>query len=277
MRNKLNESTMQRYKLLLEYSIRDGQAPSGDSYYGGDKRVTLQEAEPEPDAAQGYTKAGDTPAAPEAEAPQSPADAMIPDMGAVDVPVDAPATGEEVSMDGDPKNSLNGEGAADAGADESREDILSQLMQLHSDKIKSLEEFADSMNTKASSIDFVIQSMPEVQAKLGQLGAQIEELTPDTPLQAMANVPKELGGTTPEDWWNSYWADKNQNKQLSSSPYYPQQKGDQRQLIGTPIAGANAESTPKEGENATYYMKASDLPELSVDQAKASFLPKQSY
>jgi len=284
MRKKLNESTMQRYKLLLEYSIREGQAPTGDSYYGSDKRVELQEEDPAPETAQGYTKKGaEAGAAPEAgteapAAPQSPADAMIPDMDAVDVPVDAPATGEEISMDGNPKDSLNGEGAAEAtaGPDESREDILSQLIQLHSDKLKSLEEFAASMNAKASSIESVVHVMPEVQAQIGQLAAQVEELTPDTPLQAMANVPKDLGGTTPEDWWNSYWADKNQNKQLSSSPYYPQQKGDQRQPIdGT--AGAGPDGTPKDGGNATYYMKASDLPDLSVDQAKNSFLPKQSY
>lgn len=275
--NKINQNFMQRHKMLLEYSIRDGQAPSNDSYYGGDKRVELKEEDPVADTAQGYQKKGDAGApAPEAGAapqePQSPADAMIPDMGAVENPDGAtPPTGDEIDMEGDPKNSLNSgdkpEGESDPN--ESREDVISQLIQLHSDKLKSLEDFANQMADRAQGYDTVVNTIPEVQAKLGQLEAQVEELTPDTPLQAMANVPNDLGGTTPEDWWNSYWADKNQNKQLSSSPYYPQQKGDQKQAAQTTGAAA-----PKGEEGATYYMKASDLPDLSQDEAKNSFTPK---
>ena len=289
MSKKLNESIMQRHRLLLEYSIRDGQAPSGDSYYGGDKRVELKEEDPAGASAQGYQKKGApgadpaaapapeadpaaTPAPDAAPAPQAPADAMIPDMDGLENPdASAPAEGE-VDMVGKESSAASAD-----DPNESREDIISQLIQLHSDKLKGLEEFAMQMSQRAQGYDAAAASLPEVEAKIGQLEAQVEELTPDTPLQAMANVPSDLGGTTPEDWWNSYWAEKNQNKQLSSSPYYPQQKGDLRQQAQAAPVGSPDASGGKEGQQPVYYMKASELPDLNQDQAKDSFAPKTSY
>ncbi len=287
MRKKLNENFMQRHKLLLEYSIRDGQAPSGDAYYGGDKSVVLKEEDPA-GTAQGYQKKGDPNApAPDAQvgapapaadpnaapqaAPAAPADALIPSMDGVEDPNAVPAA-DGVDMEGSAETA-----EATAGADdpnETREDVISQLIQIHSDKLKGIEAFMQQMGIRTADYDAAVSAIPEVQAKVGQLEAQVEELTPDTPLQAMANVPSDLGGTTPEDWWNSYWADKNQNKQLASSPYYPQQKGDMRQQ-GQQAAGA---APGKEGQQpAVYYMKASDLPDLNQEQAKDSFAPKTSY
>lgn len=276
MSKKLNESAMQRYRMLLEYSIRDGQTPTGDSYYGGDKRVELKEADPVLDPNQGYQKAGaEVPEVAPEVTPVSDADAMIPNMDDVENPDATPTdSGNEVSMEGDPKNSLDGTDKPEVDSDpnESREDILSQLIQLHADKLQGLEDFATQMLQRAQGYDATVEAIPEITAKISQIIAQVDELTPDTPLQAMAGVPEELGGTTPEDWWNSYWANKNQSKQLSSSPYYPQQKGDRNPLEQMGQKPANTQA-----EKPVYYMKASDLPDLGIDQAKDSFAPKMSY
>lgn len=272
IKKHINESFMKRHKLLLEYTIRDGQAPSDDSYYGGDKRIELQEADPVPDTAQGYQKKGEAPAeaqpAPEAQAaPVAPVDAMIPNMDGVEKP-----GGEEtVDMEGDAKNDVNADGkpAAEADPNESREDILSQLIQLHSTKLKELESFAQEMGTRLGSIEPAIaEVLPTLQAGLGQVQAQVDELTPPTPLQAMEKMVDVSGGVTPEQWWNNYWKEKNQNHSLPSSPYYPRQKGDE------PIAGAAPAQDGKSPQAPVYYMKAEDLPDLNPEQAKNSFLPR---
>lgn len=290
MKKRLDESALKRYNSLLAYTITDGRAPSTDSYYRSGKRVTLTEADIVADPETGYAKKGTpadaapgtepaseplaTPAPDPATTPGAPApapkaggaeptaaDSMIPNMDTVEDPNAAPAgAAGGVDMDGDPAHNVSGNDmpAGEAGADPnaSREDILSQLIKLHSDKLKDLEAFAQSMEARVGGVEQLAQAVPEMAAHVGQLEAQVEELTPPTPLEAMRDIPQMLGGETTEDWWNKYWNDKNQNKQLSSSPYYPQQKGDQPQ--GAP-------------QKVEYVMKASELPDLTPDQAATSF------
>jgi hypothetical protein len=191
---------------------------------------------------------------------------MIPDMEGVENPNPTGDADSGVNMDGEAKHNVEGDGdttGAAADPNQSREDILSQLVKLHAESLKELEAFAQSIGPRLAGVEGVTAMIPDIQGQLGQLEAQVDELTPPTPLQAMAKIVDSSGGMTPEEWWNKYFADHGQKARLAGSPYYPKQKGD--------------EKTPAPGEKVEYVMKPSDLPDLTPEQANNSFNAQRSY
>ncbi len=249
------KNNINRFNLLLEYSIKKGSTPEADSYYtSSSPKLNLQEDDPEgPEGAepQGYAKEEAPATPPAADNGASAADSMFPPADNME----ASGTDEAIpDMDG---GGTGPEAAAEvtpeADPAEEKEDILADIVRVQHEKIESLLAFAQNTETRISQAEAEAGMVPSLQAQIENLMAKIKALTPPTPLESLGRVAKASGGITIQDYWNDYLEKKGSDERLEVDPYYQ-------------------DKTQKDEAGALYIDKK-NIPGMGDDEARRSFRP----